>query len=105
MIRSLIAAVCLAAAATPAAALEVVKAATVAAPPEKVWAIIGNFCGISDWHPAVTQCETGVIDGRSTRTLTLKDGGVLTEAELSRSDERMGYAYTILDAEDALTAE
>lgn len=98
MIRSAIgAAALLAAAVTAAPALEVVKAVTIAAPPQKVWDTIGNFCGIGDWHPAIEHCEASMQDGKSIRTLSLKGGGTIVETELSRSDEKMSYSYAILD--------
>ena len=47
-----------AAAATPALALTVTRSAEIAAPPAKVWAAIGEFCGIGDWHPADRKMRT-----------------------------------------------
>ena len=38
----------------PAAALEVTKSATIGAPAAVVWKTIGQFCGIGDWHPAIS---------------------------------------------------
>ncbi|GJE56133.1 MULTISPECIES: SRPBCC family protein [Methylobacterium] len=99
MIRSAFcAATLLALTATAAPALEVVKAITVAAPPDKVWDTIGNFCGIGDWHPAIENCEASMQDGKPIRKLTLKGGGgTIVETELSRSDDKMSYSYAILD--------
>ena len=51
----------------------------VAAPPEAVWAIIGNFQDMS-WHPAVTKTEgTGGSAPGATRTLSLQGGGQIVE--------------------------
>jgi hypothetical protein len=51
----------------------------VAAPPDTVWAIIGNFQDMS-WHPAVTKTEgTGGNTPGATRTLTLQGGGQIAE--------------------------
>ncbi len=99
MIRSTFCAAALVALSTTAApALEVVKAVTIAVPPEKVWDTIGNFCGIGDWHPAVENCEASMQDGKPVRKLTLKGGGgTLVETELSRSEEKLSYSYAILD--------
>ena len=98
MIRiALCAAACLALSSAPVSAIEVVKAVTIAAPPEKVWEVIGNFCGIGDWHPAIENCEASTSEGKTVRTLTLKGGGKLVEVELTRSDERMSYTYAILE--------
>ena len=81
---------------TPAFALEAAKTVDVAASPEKVWQTIGGFCGIADWHPAVTKCVPGEQGATPTRTLTLKGGGTLVEEQTARSDPGMKYSYTIL---------
>lgn len=82
--------------ATPALALDVEKGVEVAASPEKVWATIGDFCGIGTWHPAVEKCELSDVGGVSTRTLTLAGGGgTLVEALVSRDDAAMTYTYRI----------
>jgi hypothetical protein len=49
------------------------------APPEAVWAVIGNFQDMS-WHPAVTKTTgTGGSAPGATRTLTLQGGGEIME--------------------------
>jgi hypothetical protein len=45
---------------------------------DALWSKIGDFCGISNWHPAVEKCELSA-DGK-TRTLSLKGGGTIVEA-------------------------
>lgn len=52
---------------------------SIAATPEAVWAVIGNFQDMS-WHPAVTKTEgQGGNDPGATRTLTLVGGGHIAE--------------------------
>ncbi|MGO9675303.1 MAG: SRPBCC family protein [Methylocella sp.] len=85
-------------AATPALALYVSRSAEIAAPPAKVWAAIGGFCGISDWHPAIEKCILSNKDGKMIRTLSLKGGGSIIEEQVSRSDDRLNYTYTILES-------
>jgi len=41
-----------------ASAASVTKSIDVDAPPAKVWAMIGPFCSISAWHPAIGKCTT-----------------------------------------------
>ena len=41
--------------AAPAMALEAAKQIEVKATPAATWAAIGDFCGIGNWHPAVSQ--------------------------------------------------
>jgi carbon monoxide dehydrogenase subunit G len=82
--------------ASPALALDVSRSAQIAAPPAKVWATIGQFCGIGDWHPVVEKCVASKVGGKNVRTLSLKGGGTLVEQEQSRSDAKRTYTYTIL---------
>ena len=84
--------------ATPAAALEVNQSVEVAAPPEKVWDMIGDFCSIADWHPVVKQCAASEQDGVAMRKLTTVDGAVLVEKRVQYSDEGMSYTYVIVDS-------
>ncbi len=83
---------------TPAAALEVRQSVEVKAPPEQVWALIGNFCSIAKWHPVIADCALSQKDGVATRKLTTVDGAVLLEKRVQYSDEGMSYTYTILDS-------
>ncbi|WP_170335249.1 SRPBCC family protein [Ruegeria arenilitoris] len=71
----------------------------VAAPPDEVWAAIGNFDDMS-WHPAVFSTEGdggNAID--ATRLLTLGQEGGPTIAEIlyKYSDEKMSYSYRITE--------
>lgn len=81
---------------SPALALEVSKSAEIAAPPEKVWKTISEFCSIGDWHPAVEKCESSKMDGKNVRTLSLKGGGTIVEEQTAVSDGEMDYSYKIL---------
>jgi hypothetical protein len=57
------------------------------APPEKVWAVIGNFHELS-WVPAVAKVEGpgGNDPDTAKRTVTLKSGGTWKNEELSDYD-------------------
>jgi hypothetical protein len=57
------------------------------APPEKVWAVIGNFHDLS-WVPAVAKVEGagGNDPDTAKRTVTLKSGGMWADEELSDYD-------------------
>lgn len=71
----------------------------VAAEPEEVWAVIGNFQDMS-WHPAVFS-TTGENDNEidATRVLTLgEEGGPTISEVLYKYDaEKMTYSYRITD--------
>ncbi len=53
-------------------ALDVKKTVEAPASPDAVWTIIGDFCGIATWHPAIGKCEISKKDGATLRTLSLK---------------------------------
>jgi hypothetical protein len=63
--------------------------------PAAVWALVGAFCAIKDWHPAVAQCEETKEGDATFRTLTLKDGGKIKE-KLTGKDET-SYTYEIVE--------
>ncbi|GLK68343.1 SRPBCC family protein [Hansschlegelia plantiphila] len=83
--------------ASPALAVEVTEATPVNATPDKVWATIGGFCGIQNWHPVVESCTLSTGGAKLVRTLALKGGGKLVERELRRDDGLMKYSYAIID--------
>ncbi len=71
----------------------------VAASPEEVWEVIGNFDDMS-WHPAVFATEgTGGNEIDATRLLTLgKEGGpVIDEILYKYNAEKMTYSYRITE--------
>ncbi|MFT3730705.1 MAG: SRPBCC family protein [Hyphomicrobium sp.] len=65
------------------------------APVDKVWKVVGNFQDAS-WIPVVAKTEgKGGNDINATRTLTLKNGGVIEEQlDKYEPDDHM-YAYEI----------
>lgn len=81
-----------------AMALEAKVERTAAADAKTVWAAVGDFCGISKWHPAVAKCELSEKDGRSFRLITLKDGAKLYERLESFDKDAMSYSYIIVDS-------
>lgn len=84
--------------ASPAFALNVKKSVDVGAAPAAAWKAIGDFCGIGNWHPAVTKCEISKKNGATLRTLTLKDGGKIIEKQGTFNNRRMSYSYSIVES-------
>jgi len=82
--------------ASSAYALSVKKKRDAPGDPEEVWALIGDFCAIKTWHPAVTDCEETKEGDVTYRTLTLKDGGKIKE-KLTDTDET-SYSYEIVES-------
>jgi Polyketide cyclase / dehydrase and lipid transport len=80
---------------TSAFALDAHVSKDSAGTPADVWAAVGDFCGISTWHPAVAKCEISAKDGATFRTLTLKDGAKLLEKQTAFDAKAMTYSYTI----------
>lgn len=77
---------------------KVTETVTVQAPAAEVWELLGGFCSIERWHPAVFACagEGGDVPG-ATRVLTLgaADGARIHE-ELQQYDAAaMSYKYRI----------
>jgi hypothetical protein len=61
---------------------------------DALWAKIGDFCGIGKWHPAIEKCALSA-DGK-TRTLSLKGGGTIVEAQTKLDAAGKSYTYSIV---------
>ncbi len=61
-----------------------------------LWAKIGGWCAISEWHPAIAKCEESKDGDTEFRTLTLKDGGVIKEKLLEKGTT--SYKYEIIES-------
>lgn len=79
--------------------LKVTESITIAAPPEKVWAMVGDYAGIHRWLPMV---EASVGDDNlevgAKRTLTLSEGVEIHETLKTYDADKMMYKYKIPDA-------
>jgi hypothetical protein len=61
-----------------------------------LWAKIGGWCAIAEWHPAIAKCEASKDGDAEFRTLTLKDGGVIKEKLLETGTT--SYKYEIIES-------
>lgn len=78
---------------------KVTKTIEINAPPEKVWAVVGNFQDMG-WHPAIEKTEgKGGNEIDATRVLFLKGGGTVDEVLYKYSAEKMSYAYRITNVD------
>ena len=77
---------------------KVVEKVVIDAPPSVVWARMGNFDALKNWHPAVADspADKGNAEG-SVRQVTLKSGGALTETVESYDGAKMKYSYRAKD--------
>ncbi len=73
--------------------ITVEKSVTIDAGLEQVWAKVGDFCAIQEWHPAIAKCEAYDDHGSMYRTLTLGDGGTISEKHAGA--EATNYSYYI----------
>jgi hypothetical protein len=78
-----------------AEAIEVRKRREAPGTPAEVWRVVGDFCAIKNWHPAVAECEQTKEGDVVFRTLTLKDGGKIKE-KLTDTGET-SYSYEIIE--------
>jgi mxaD protein len=70
----------------------------IAANPEAVWGLIGDFAKISSWNPAVTSSKANVDpDQGQERILTLKNGGNITDVQTEYDATKMTYSYRRAD--------
>ena len=82
----------------PAHTASLTRSINVNGSPATVWAAIGPFCSISEWHPAIASCSE---DGKSppTRTLKTRDGdATFVELQTARNPIRHSYSYTFISA-------
>jgi hypothetical protein len=80
-----------------ASAVEAKKKIGAPAPLQTVWATIGEFCSIKDWHPAVADCQETKEGDVTFRTITLKDNGGTIKEKLTGSDDT-SYSYEIVES-------
>jgi len=80
------------ASAAPPATGTLTRTVDVAASADAVWSVIGGFCDIKNWHPAIATCSE--IQAPTVRTLATKDGATFVEPETRRNDVKRRYSYT-----------
>jgi hypothetical protein len=73
-----------------------VDEAKVEAERKELWAKVGGWCAIQEWHPAIAKCEEGKEGEDTFRTLTLKDGGKIKEKLVDTG--ATSYRYAIVES-------
>jgi mxaD protein len=74
---------------------QITRSVTLNATPAEVWALIGGFQALPNWHPAVAGSDKEVIDGVEHRRLGLEGGGEILEKNLGA--DTMSYGYAIIE--------
>jgi hypothetical protein len=93
---ALLALVALFAFSAAAEAIEVKKRREAPGTPAAVWEVVGGFCAIKNWHPAVAECEEITEGDDVFRILTLQDGGKIKERLTDKGDT--SYSYEIVES-------
>ena len=75
---------------------QVTRSVTLNAAPGEVWAAIGGFQSLADWHPAVETSVRDDIGGVEHRRLGLAGGGEILEKNLGA--DAMSYGYEIIES-------
>jgi mxaD protein len=71
---------------------------TVPADPKTVWAIVGRFGSLAEWHPDVASVKASGGDAiGATRDVTLRKGGVLQESLDDYDPKELKYSYRMSD--------
>ncbi len=98
LLASLIAPLCWPAAAHGPTRQKVSEKIAIAAPPAAVWARMGSFDALKDWHPAVAESasDKGNVEG-SVRVVKLKGGGQIIESLEGWDAAKMKYSYRAKD--------
>jgi len=80
--------------------LEVKLSVSIEASAEVVWAVVGNFNGLPDWHPWVAASTLEPAAGGVGRRVTIVGGTAgrreLTERLVSFDSARREWAYTVM---------
>ena len=77
--------------------LEVKREMEVAASAEAVWAVIGEFGALADWHPAATASSAEDVHGEVHRTIVVGDGARLVEKLENLDNSAHTYSYSIVE--------
>jgi mxaD protein len=78
-----------------------VRSIVVAANPDEVWEVIGDFAGLGNWHPGLPK---GTVEGGAAPATVgavrafARDGSVTAREELTGYDpEGRSYSYRLLE--------
>ncbi|WP_245257409.1 SRPBCC family protein [Methylocapsa acidiphila] len=74
------------------------ESVAIAAKPEAVWVLVGDFANMAKWHPLVAEsaAKSDEIQGKM-RVLTLKSGGQIVDGLTEYDPTKMTYSYRRVD--------
>jgi hypothetical protein len=70
---------------------------TIAADPQAVWDVVGDFGAIAKWHPAVAESRAEGTGPGALRRLTLVNGDRLVERLEEFNDGERYYSYSLVE--------
>ena len=77
---------------------KVVEEIEVNAAPDKVWAVIADYCSIKDWNPLITACESdNGSQPESIRIITLENGEQIKEKLIKYDPESYNIQYMMVE--------
>ncbi len=76
---------------------EVSRSIKLSAPVEKVWARVGPFAALAEWHPAIEGCEVEGAGVGAVRTLRVAGGAIVMERLEAQDDATHTATYTALE--------
>ena len=77
---------------------KVVEEIEINASPEKIWAIIYDFCSIKNWHPDIKECESdNGSEPDSIRIITLENGEQVKEKLVKINPEEFKIQYMMTE--------
>ncbi len=76
---------------------ELAKSVELKAAADRVWAVIGQFGDIAQWHPVIDAGRVEEVDGKRRRLLAVTGGGTLIEQLDAVDDGAMSYSYSLID--------
>ena len=82
--------------------VKVVEQIEINASPEKVWALISDYCSIKEWNPVITDCvaDNGSQE-QSIRTLSLENGEKFREQLVKYQADQQQYTYMLMEPNPA----
>ncbi len=65
------------------------------ASPDKVWAILQDFCSIDDWHSGINACQADSADIGAIREIELANGEKIKEKLFKRDADKLRLQYAM----------
>ncbi|MGE0212940.1 MAG: SRPBCC family protein [Parvibaculaceae bacterium] len=83
---------------------EIVETVELRAPPDEVWALVGDFATFADWHPAGSALTVETRGEDTVRTVTIAGGDRLVEKLESQDPEARVLSYSLVSGPFPVTS-